>query len=267
MRGRGGVVLALATIVAAALASTAGAGSSGVARTQAVNCNGTLKIGIITPLTGGAGFLGQEQLSWTRYARLDARQAARAQGPGRARRHAGREGAGRGPRRRPEDDRRLAARRRDRPGDVGRGRVGLERAVRGRDRAHLAVGDAHVADAGVDEGGDGGVLPGRAGRLHPGPDRRELHGRQAQREEGRADRLPGAVLGGSRRRGRGGPQAQGRHDDPAVDVGEHDRLLVARHPRPERHGRRLLPDPAAARRADVRSAAPGAGQAREGVRR
>jgi branched-chain amino acid transport system substrate-binding protein len=62
------VVLALATIVAAALASTAGAGSSGVARTQAVNCNGTLKIGIITPLTGGAGFLGQEQLSWTRYA-------------------------------------------------------------------------------------------------------------------------------------------------------------------------------------------------------
>ena len=55
MRGRGGVVLALATIVAAALASTAGAGSSGVARTQAVNCNGTLKIGIITPLTGGAG--------------------------------------------------------------------------------------------------------------------------------------------------------------------------------------------------------------------
>ena len=68
MKGRGGVVLALATIVAAALASTAGAGSSGVARTQAVNCNGTLKIGIITPLTGGAGFLGQEQLSWTRYA-------------------------------------------------------------------------------------------------------------------------------------------------------------------------------------------------------
>ena len=68
MKGRGGVVLALATIVAAALASTAGAGSSSVARSQAVGCTGTLKIGIITPLTGGAGFLGQEQLSWTRYA-------------------------------------------------------------------------------------------------------------------------------------------------------------------------------------------------------
>ena len=37
-------------------------------RSQAVNCNGTLKIGLITPLTGGAGFLGQEQLSWTQYA-------------------------------------------------------------------------------------------------------------------------------------------------------------------------------------------------------
>jgi branched-chain amino acid transport system substrate-binding protein len=61
-------MLALATVVAAALASTAGAGSSTVARSQAVNCNGTLKIGIITPLTGGASFLGQEQLSWTRYA-------------------------------------------------------------------------------------------------------------------------------------------------------------------------------------------------------
>ena len=61
-------MLALATVVAAALASTAGAGSSTVARSQAVGCSGTLKIGIITPLTGGAAFLGQEQLSWTRYA-------------------------------------------------------------------------------------------------------------------------------------------------------------------------------------------------------
>jgi branched-chain amino acid transport system substrate-binding protein len=68
MKGRGGLVLALATVVAAALASTAGAGSSTVARSQAIGCTGTLKIGLITPLTGGAGFLGQEQLSWTRYA-------------------------------------------------------------------------------------------------------------------------------------------------------------------------------------------------------
>ncbi len=68
MKGRAGVMLALVAMVAAAVASTAGAGFSAVAASQAVNCNGTLKIGIITPLTGGAGFLGQEQLSWTQYA-------------------------------------------------------------------------------------------------------------------------------------------------------------------------------------------------------
>jgi branched-chain amino acid transport system substrate-binding protein len=68
MKGRGVVVLALATLAVAALASTAGAGSSTAQRSQAVGCTGTLKIGVITPLTGGAGFLGQEQLSWTRYA-------------------------------------------------------------------------------------------------------------------------------------------------------------------------------------------------------
>jgi branched-chain amino acid transport system substrate-binding protein len=68
MKGRAVVVLSLVAALAAAIASTAGAGSSSVAATQAVNCNGTLKIGIITPLTGGAGFLGQEQLSWTQYA-------------------------------------------------------------------------------------------------------------------------------------------------------------------------------------------------------
>lgn len=68
MKRRGGMVLALATAVAAALASTAGAGSSGVAKTQATSCKGTIKIGLITPLTGDAGFLGQEQLSWAKLA-------------------------------------------------------------------------------------------------------------------------------------------------------------------------------------------------------
>jgi branched-chain amino acid transport system substrate-binding protein len=62
------MVLGLVALVAAAVASTAGAGSSAPTAAQVVNCNGTLKIGIITPLTGGAGFLGQEQLSWTRFA-------------------------------------------------------------------------------------------------------------------------------------------------------------------------------------------------------
>ena len=68
MKRRGGVVLALATIVVAGLASTAGAGSSAVTATQAINCKSTVKLALITPLTGGGGFIGQEQNSWAKYA-------------------------------------------------------------------------------------------------------------------------------------------------------------------------------------------------------
>ncbi len=35
---------------------------------QAVRCNSTLKIALVTPLTGGAGFLGNAQLSWAKFA-------------------------------------------------------------------------------------------------------------------------------------------------------------------------------------------------------
>ena len=68
MKRRGELVLALTVVVAAALASTAGAGSSAVTRTQAVSCKSTLKIAFVTPLTGGAAFLGIEQVSWAKYA-------------------------------------------------------------------------------------------------------------------------------------------------------------------------------------------------------
>jgi branched-chain amino acid transport system substrate-binding protein len=68
MKQRGGILLALAVMVAAALASTAGAGSTTAARTQAVSCKSTLKIAVISPFTGGAAFLGNEQLSWAKYA-------------------------------------------------------------------------------------------------------------------------------------------------------------------------------------------------------
>jgi branched-chain amino acid transport system substrate-binding protein len=67
MKGRALAMLALATLGAAALAATAGAGSSSVASSQAVSCRGTLKIALVTPLTGGGGFIGQEQLTWTKY--------------------------------------------------------------------------------------------------------------------------------------------------------------------------------------------------------
>ena len=68
MKRRGGIVLALAVMLPAALASTAGAGSSATAKTQAVSCKSTLKIAFVTPVTGGAGFIGTEQVTWAKYA-------------------------------------------------------------------------------------------------------------------------------------------------------------------------------------------------------
>ena len=60
--------LALAVLVASVAAATASAGSQVAASSQAVSCNGTLKIALVTPLTGGAGFLGEQQGSWAKYA-------------------------------------------------------------------------------------------------------------------------------------------------------------------------------------------------------
>ena len=68
MKVRGGILLALVAGLAAAVASTAGAGSTTAARSQAVSCKGTLKVGFAAPFTGGAAFLGNEQLSWAKYA-------------------------------------------------------------------------------------------------------------------------------------------------------------------------------------------------------
>jgi len=63
---------ALVMGVAAILAATAVAKPAELARAdaaaQGVSCNGTLKIALVTPLTGGAGFLGNAQLTWAKYA-------------------------------------------------------------------------------------------------------------------------------------------------------------------------------------------------------
>ena len=67
MKRRGGIAIGLVAAMAAALASTAGAGSSAAAKTQAVSCKNSLTIAVVTPLTGGAGFIGNEQLSWAKY--------------------------------------------------------------------------------------------------------------------------------------------------------------------------------------------------------
>ena len=65
------IILALVAGTAAVLAATAVArptAATGTGAEQAVGCKTTLKIALVTPLTGGAGFLGNEQLSWAKFA-------------------------------------------------------------------------------------------------------------------------------------------------------------------------------------------------------
>jgi len=66
---KAGGALALALLVAAIATTTAPANPSGKASTAtaAVSCS-KVKLAILTPLTGDAGFLGQEQLTWAKYA-------------------------------------------------------------------------------------------------------------------------------------------------------------------------------------------------------
>jgi len=55
--------------VAAASAQTSGRESTAMAsKSAAISCSSTMKLALVTPLTGGAGFLGNEQLSWAKYA-------------------------------------------------------------------------------------------------------------------------------------------------------------------------------------------------------
>jgi branched-chain amino acid transport system substrate-binding protein len=64
-------LLALLSIAALASVAAASAGpsrSSGSTAASALNCKGTLKMAFLTPLTGDAGFLGTEQMSWAKYA-------------------------------------------------------------------------------------------------------------------------------------------------------------------------------------------------------
>jgi branched-chain amino acid transport system substrate-binding protein len=63
-----GIGLALALLASAVVAATAQGGPNASTASQAVSCNGNLKLAFITPLTGDAGFLGTEQLTWAKYA-------------------------------------------------------------------------------------------------------------------------------------------------------------------------------------------------------
>src|ERR671936_119424 len=70
------VFLPAALVAAGALAATTVASAGPAApsapaaagKASAISCKGPMKIAFVTPLTGGAGFLGNEQLSWAKYA-------------------------------------------------------------------------------------------------------------------------------------------------------------------------------------------------------
>ena len=61
-----GVALLLTITATAFVAASAQAGHKTAA--AGISCKSTMKIAFVTPLTGGAGFLGQEQSSWAKYA-------------------------------------------------------------------------------------------------------------------------------------------------------------------------------------------------------
>jgi branched-chain amino acid transport system substrate-binding protein len=65
------IPLYAAIAAATALAATVTAAPAGATSTTAaagISCSSTLKLALVTPLTGGAGFLGQQQSSWAKYA-------------------------------------------------------------------------------------------------------------------------------------------------------------------------------------------------------
>jgi branched-chain amino acid transport system substrate-binding protein len=64
----GAAAISAITAVTLGAAPAVAASSSSSSAAAGLSCSKTLKIAMVTPLTGGAAFLGQEQLSWAKYA-------------------------------------------------------------------------------------------------------------------------------------------------------------------------------------------------------
>ena len=62
------IAVAVVVIAASVVAAAAHGGPKVAASSQSIKCSSTMKIAMVTPLTGAAGFLGTEQLSWAKYA-------------------------------------------------------------------------------------------------------------------------------------------------------------------------------------------------------
>jgi branched-chain amino acid transport system substrate-binding protein len=64
----GAAAISAITAVTLGAVPAVAASSSSSQAAAGLSCSKTLKIAMVTPLTGGAAFLGQEQISWARYA-------------------------------------------------------------------------------------------------------------------------------------------------------------------------------------------------------
>ena len=243
MKRRGGILLAFAVMVAAALASTAGAGSTTAAHDAGRELQEHAQDrDSSAPFTGGAGFLGNEQLSWAKYAvktlapkyglkiKLVTGDTPVEQGPAAAQTVAQKFVA----------DKSVVA-------VIGPSTSG---AVAASSQTYFDAGLAHISASATRTS----LTKGASRRRRP---RRSSASSRATTsrvptdanfmikqgcEERRCLRLPGAVLAGSRRRGRGRPEGQGRHDDAPVGRQHGDGLLVVRDEGPEQRGLRVLPD-------------------------
>jgi branched-chain amino acid transport system substrate-binding protein len=62
------MAIAVAVVAATVVAASASGSQKLASSSKALSCSSPLKLAMVTPITGAAGFLGTEQLSWAKYA-------------------------------------------------------------------------------------------------------------------------------------------------------------------------------------------------------
>src|SRR5579871_595016 len=62
------MAIAVAVVAASIVAAAASGGQKVASAAQSISCSSPMKLAMVTPITGAAGFLGTEQLSWAKYA-------------------------------------------------------------------------------------------------------------------------------------------------------------------------------------------------------
>ena len=228
MKRRALIAAALATLVAASLAASAGADTQAGARSEAaaVSCKGTINIGNLTVLTGPAAFLGQSQQSWAELAakQVGARLGLKARVIGydttldpavaltAAQRLVGNRSV-------------LAT--------IGPATSG---GVAATSKTLAEANVVHVTPSATAAGLTKGGSPTATGYFYrvvaddsvQGTGQGEVRGREAQRRQGHGLRRTGAVLGRSRQHGRAVSRAAERHGAAAVGHELDDRLLELR---------------------------------------